>query len=465
MLSFSSSDTIVALSTPPGQSALAVIRMTGNQAIAIADHLFSSKSILEAESHRLYFGKIKDEDRVLDEVVIGLFRAPASYTGEDIIEITCHGSTYIIQEIITLCIKRGARMARAGEFSQRAFYNGKLDLSQTEAVADLIASENSSQHQVAMMQMRGGYSDLIKNLRQELIDFAALLELELDFSEEDIEFANRDKLVALLKKARTEIQQLINSFTWGNVIKKGIPVAIVGKPNAGKSTLLNALLNEEKAIVSDIPGTTRDFIEDTLHYQGITLRFIDTAGIRETNDVLENLGIERSYEKMKQASLVLAVLDINDNLHDLVQEVQALPLEKEQQVILVLNKSDSFSNLCNAYDVEEALATLTHKPTLEISAKQHRNIDKLLQQIASMMEFDMKRLGGDLIVSNARHWEALREADVYLKKVQDGLHQKISGEFISIDMRAALQALGSITGQVSNEDVLSSVFSRFCIGK
>ena len=303
-------DTIVALSTVPGQSAIAVIRLSGPQAIAITDNIFKGAVLSQVDSHTVHYGKLFKDNVLLDEVVVAVFKNPHSYTGEDVIEISAHGSPYIVQTILRVLQEEGARMARPGEFTQRAFFYGKLDLSQAEAVADIIASENASQHRIAFQQMRGGYSERIKTLRQELIDFAALLELELDFSEEDVEFANREKLVALVHQAQQEISRLIQSFKLGNVIKKGIPVAIVGKPNAGKSTLLNVLLQDEKAIVSDIPGTTRDFIEDTLQINGITYRFIDTAGLRETSDALENLGIERSYEKMKQAGLVLVVLDI-----------------------------------------------------------------------------------------------------------------------------------------------------------
>lgn len=457
-------DTIVALSTVPGQSAIAVIRLSGPQAIAITDNIFKGAVLSQVDSHTVHYGKLFKDNVLLDEVVVAVFKNPHSYTGEDVIEISAHGSPYIVQTILRVLQEEGARMARPGEFTQRAFFYGKLDLSQAEAVADIIASENASQHRIAFQQMRGGYSERIKTLRQELIDFAALLELELDFSEEDVEFANREKLVALVHQAQQEISRLIQSFKLGNVIKKGIPVAIVGKPNAGKSTLLNVLLQDEKAIVSDIPGTTRDFIEDTLQINGITYRFIDTAGLRETSDALENLGIERSYEKMKQAGLVLVVLDIRESLDALCAQVKALSFEPDQKAILVLNKSDAMDNLCNAYDVEEAMATLTRLPVQEVSAKQHRNIDKLIEKIEQAVQLD-KLSTNDVVVSNSRHWEALQEAHTHLVRVLEGLEQKISGEFISLDMRAALQALGRITGQVSNEDILSSVFTRFCIGK
>lgn len=455
--------TIVSLSTPPGSGALAVIRLSGSLAISIADGLFQGKSLPEQRSHSLHYGVLKFQEQLLDEVVIGLFKSPNSYTGEDVVEISCHASPYIIESILLACTTSGAQLAQPGEFTQRAFLHGKLDLSQAEAVADIIASENESQHRIAFQQMRGGYSDRIEAIRQELIDFAALLELELDFSEEDVEFANREKFFRLLDTAIQEIKQLIESFRLGNVIKKGIPVAIIGKPNVGKSTLLNALLQEEKAMVSAIPGTTRDFIEDTLQIEGITYRFIDTAGIRDTEDELEVQGIERGYEKMKQAQLILYLNDIHQPVADIVAHFRSLPISSEQQVFIVLTKSDEESNRCNAYDIEEAVATLTGKPTLEISAKTRHNLDKLQQQIHKLVTPATST--GNMVVSNMRHWTAFQEALENLILVKSGMEQGISSEFVSIDLRKALQALGTVTGKITNEDILSSVFSRFCIGK
>jgi tRNA modification GTPase len=341
--------------------------------------------------------------------------------------------------------------------------NGKLDLSQAEAVADIIASENESQHNIAIQQMRGGYSEKIKELRQELIDFAALIELELDFSEEDVEFADRTKFLALIDTSLVVIHNLIHSFRLGNVIKKGIPVAIVGKPNVGKSTLLNQLLNEEKAIVSEIAGTTRDFIEDTMQLNGITFRFIDTAGIRETMDMLEAKGIERSYQKIKEAEIVLYLVDITESVNDIVSNFQSMSFQPEQKVLILLNKADELSSLSHALEIEKAVATLTNKTTLECSAKQGRNIDKLLQHLQETTSSQYAAF--DIIVSNARHMEAFQQAYQSLQLVRRGLEEKISGDFISIDIRSALQSLSSITGQISNEDILSAVFSRFCIGK
>ncbi|HOZ50635.1 MAG TPA: tRNA uridine-5-carboxymethylaminomethyl(34) synthesis GTPase MnmE [Chitinophagaceae bacterium] len=458
-----SQNTIVALSTPQGTSGIAVIRLSGEDAFAIIDKVFVGKIISEQPSHTLHFGKIVDDEKLLDEVVISIFKNPHSYNGEDTVEISCHGSMFIIQKIISLLVQSGARIASPGEFTKRAFMNGKLDLSQAEAVADIIASENESQHKMAIQQMRGGYSEKISGLRQELIDFAALIELELDFSEEDIEFADRKKFYELVDQTLDILDHLIDSFQLGNVIKKGIPIAIVGKPNVGKSTLLNRLLNEEKAIVSEIAGTTRDFIEDTLQLKGMTYRFVDTAGIRETTDILESKGIERSYEKIKQAEIIFYLADITEPLDKIVDDFNSIEFTPDQKVIILLNKSDELDNFCNAYDIEEAIATLTRKTTLEISAKQNRNLDKLISILEDTV--GTKHQSFDFIVSNARHLQAFQDAKNSLEQVKQGLNNRISGEFISIDIRAALHALGTVTGEISNEDVLSSVFSRFCIGK
>jgi tRNA modification GTPase len=458
-----SSDTIIALATPQGTSGIAIIRISGAKAFDITDIFFTGKKMNAQKTHTSHFGKIMDGNRMIDEVLISIFRNPHSYNGEDTVEIGCHGSPFIIECIINLAVKNGARIAQPGEFTKRAFMNGKLDLSQAEAVADIIASENESQHNIAMQQMRGGYSEKIKELRQELIDFAALMELELDFSEEDVEFADRTKFLALIDTSLVVIHNLIHSFRLGNVIKKGIPVAIVGKPNVGKSTLLNRLLNEEKAIVSEIAGTTRDFIEDTMQLNGITFRFIDTAGIRETMDMLEAKGIERSFQKIKEAEIVLYLVDITESVNDIVSNFQSMSFRPEQKVLILLNKADELSSLSSALEIEKAVATLTNNTTLECSAKQGRNIDKLLQLLQETTSSQYAAY--DIIVSNARHMEAFQQAYQSLQLVRRGLEEKISGDFISIDIRSALQSLSSITGQISNEDILSAVFSRFCIGK
>ena len=457
-------DTIVALSTVAGQSAIAVVRLSGKDAITIVDSFFKGKQKIAAvQSRSIQFGKVMQHETILDEVVVAVFNSPASYTGDHVVEISCHGSMFIVQSLLSLCIQAGARMAQPGEFTQRAFLAGKLDLSQAESVAELIASENESQHRIAMQQMRGNYSKRIQILRQELIDFAALLELELDFSEEDVEFANREKFILLIQSSKAELQKLIQSFSLGNVLKNGVPVAIVGKPNVGKSTLLNKLLQEEKAMVSDIPGTTRDFIEDTIQLGGITYRFIDTAGIRESDDRLETMGIERSFEKMKEASIILYVADIGMPYTQIAEEALALPLQPMQKLMIVLNKSDLLASACDAYDIEEAVATITNKMVLEISANSGRNVSTLLGRIQTVVEAEIGT--SDVIVSNTRHVSAMQIALDKLEEVRIGLDSQLHAEFLAIDVRAALQALGSITGGIGNEDVLSSIFSRFCIGK
>ncbi len=455
--------TIIAHATPVGSGALAIIRLSGKDAIAIVNTLFVSKDISKVASHTLHVGELRADNILLDEVVVSIFKNPRSYTGEDVVEISCHGSNYIIQQILQACIQLGAVLAKPGEFTQRAFLYNKLDLSQAEAVADIISAENKSQHTLAFKQMRGGYSEKIKELRQELIDFAALLELELDFSEEDVEFADREKFLSLVKHTLSVLEHLIRSFEMGNVLKKGIPIAIIGKPNVGKSTLLNTLLQEEKAMVSEVAGTTRDFIEDVLQIHGITYRFIDTAGIRNTEDTLENMGIKRAYEKIKTADIVLYVATISEDYKTIVDDFNAMKLDTNQKIIIVLNKADTISNICNAYDIEEAVCTLTKKQTVAIAAHTNTNIDTLITLIEK--NAGVEGYQNEFVVTNARHIESLQKAKESLLLVQQGLLDKISGEFISIDVRTGLDALGTITGQISNEDILSSVFSRFCIGK
>lgn len=460
-----STDTIVALSTPQGEGAIGVIRLSGNQAVEIADKIFrGKKKIAEQQSHTIQFGKILSGDEVIDEVVISLFKNPHSYTGEDIIEISCHASQFILKSILEICREKGAVMAKPGEFTMRAFLNGKLDLSQAEAVADIIASENKAQHEMAFKQMRGGYSDIIAGLRGELIEFAALIELELDFSEEDVEFVNREKFTRLILKIKQTVQSLIKSFELGNVLKNGIPVAIVGEPNAGKSTLLNTLLNEEKAIVSDIAGTTRDFIEDTMTVDGIQFRFIDTAGIRQTDDKLESIGIERSYQKMKSAKIILFITDIRKDYQDIVADFNQLQFAPDQHILILLNKSDQMVS-CNAYDIEEAVSTLTRKKVIEISAFTGRNIEILLKELVKIVDKEKLQHNG-LFVTNARHVNALKETLEHLEQIEKGLEENISGEFLSIDIKMALYSLGLITGTVElDRDILGTIFGKFCIGK
>lgn len=458
-------NTIIALATPKGEGAIAVIRLSGNEAINIVDKIFEArKKLSDQKSHTLHFGKIVFENKIIDEVVVSLYKSPHSYTGENVVEISCHGSQYIIQQIIEICVKLGAQYAKPGEFTQRAFLNGKLDLSQAESVAEIIASENSMQLEMAFSHMRGGYSTMLENMRNELIEFAALIELELDFSEEDVEFADREKFIKLLETLHKNILQLINSFALGNVLKNGIEVVIVGEPNVGKSTLLNQLLQEQKAIVSDIAGTTRDFIEDTMTIDGFLFRFIDTAGIRQTEDTLEAMGIERSFEKMKSAKIILYLTDINIDYKTIVDSFQKLPIQTNQQVIILLNKSDKMVS-CNAYDIEEAVSTLTHQKTIEISAHTGRNID-ILKQTLSNIVHQQKMQHNGLFVSNTRHLHALQETLIYIEKIQEGIQNNLSGELLAIDIKMALHSLGKITGVVEiDRDILGTIFGKFCIGK
>jgi tRNA modification GTPase len=440
--------------------------LSGEQAFGIIDAIFEGKKkIADVKSHTLHFGKIINEQKeIIDEVVVSIYKNPHSYTGEDVVEISCHGSKFIIQKIMELCQQKGAKSAKPGEFTQRAFLNGKLDLSQAESVADIIAAENKVQHEMAFNQMRGGYSAIIEGLRNELIEFAALIELELDFSEEDVEFADREKFSLLITKIKTTVSHLIQSFELGNVLKNGIPVAIVGEPNVGKSTLLNVLLKEEKAIVSDIAGTTRDFIEDTLIIDGVQFRFIDTAGMRATEDTLEAIGIERSYQKLKSAKIVLYLADIQKEYQDIVEDFKLLEINEGQKVIILLNKFDKMSS-GNAFEIVEAIETLTHQKTIVISAAENKNIDKLQTELLKIVQHEKLNFDG-IIVTNARHINALKDTLIHLNQIEQGLNQHISGDFLSIDIRMALQSLGEITGTVElDRDILGTIFGNFCIGK
>jgi tRNA modification GTPase len=440
--------------------------LSGEQAFGIIDAIFEGKKkIADVKSHTLHFGKIINEQKeIIDEVVVSIYKNPHSYTGEDVVEISCHGSKFIIQKIMELCQQKGAKSAKPGEFTQRAFLNGKLDLSQAESVADIIAAENKVQHEMAFNQMRGGYSAIIEGLRNELIEFAALIELELDFSEEDVEFADREKFSLLITKIKTTVSHLILSFELGNVLKNGIPVAIVGEPNVGKSTLLNVLLKEEKAIVSDIAGTTRDFIEDTLIIDGVQFRFIDTAGMRATEDRLEAIGIERSYQKLKSAKIVLYLADIQKEYQDIVEDFKLLEINEGQKVIILLNKFDKMSS-GNAFEIVEAIETLTHQKTIVISAAENKNIDKLQTELLKIVQHEKLNFDG-IIVTNARHINALKDTLIHLNQIEQGLNQHISGDFLSIDIRMALQSLGEITGTVElDRDILGTIFGKFCIGK
>ena len=451
-------DTIVALATPPGMGAIGVIRVSGKQTFSILNDLFPSKNLLEQASHTLVVGLLKDQSKVLDEVVLSLFKGPKSYTGEDVIEISCHGSAYIQSQIIASITARGARLAKAGEFTQRAFLNGKLDLAQAESVADLIASNSEASKRAAIHTMRGGFSTDLAYLREQLIKFSALIELELDFAEEDVEFANRSALHSTIDELQQATQQLINSFALGNVIKNGVQVAIIGKPNAGKSTLLNALLNENRAIVSDIAGTTRDTIEEVLNIEGVLFRLIDTAGIRtQTDDVIEQLGVAKSLEKMNAADLVVYLFDAaTTSIADIELVAKELTSTGIKHV-LVANKIDSITP-------EKLIELQTVTSIVCIAAKNKLAIDTLKNALVQ------KAVGGDVqtestVVTNARHQDALLKLQASLLDVSAGLSAKITGDLLALDIRQCLHYLGLITGEITNNDQLDYIFSKFCIGK
>lgn len=454
---FNTQDTIVALATSPGsQGAIAVIRVSGLQAIELVDSVFKGKDLTKQASHTIHFGTIRDGEEILDEVLVSLFVGPNSYTKENSVEISTHNSNYIIERVISLLIRKGARAARPGEFTLRAFLNGGLDLSQAEAVADLIASNSAASHQIAMQQMRGGFSNQLKKLREDLVHFASLIELELDFAEEDVEFANRDQLKNLIQQIYSVIQRLIQSFEQGNVLKNGVPVVIAGKPNVGKSTLLNALLNEERAIVSDIAGTTRDTIEDEINIKGITFRFIDTAGIRDTADIIEAKGVERTREKMKQARLIVYLFDpTQDNIAGVEQQIAEV---KDLQIpfVTIINKADLITD---AQRQEYAVLQ-----PLYISAKEQIGIEELKDEL--LHQVNLSNLNtDDVLVTNIRHVEALQHTQTALEKVLYGIDNPVTSDFLAMDIRQALHHLGEITGSVTTDDLLDNIFSKFCIGK
>jgi tRNA modification GTPase len=461
------SDTICAVSTAPGIGGIAVIRVSGPEAIAICKTLFvpktKGKDLQDQQAYTIHFGHIYRNDELIDDVLVSLFRNPHSFTGEDTVEITCHGSAYIQQQILQLLVEKGCRSARPGEFTQRAFLNGKMDLSQAEAVADLIASTSAGMHRLALNQMRGGFSNELRKLRAQLLDFTSLIELELDFGEEDVAFADRVKLEQLAAGIEQLIRHLADSFSVGNAIKNGIPVAIIGETNAGKSTLLNLLVGEERAIVSDIHGTTRDAIEDTIQISGITFRFIDTAGIRETTDAIESLGIERSFRKLQQASIVLWVIDLTSSIAFVEALAQMIvPHLSGKETLLVFNKSDLLSPTELAS--KQPLLKDVKADRLYISAKQKENTDLLKQrllQVAALPALSQS----DIIVTNIRHYEALINAHASILRVIDGLKQAISGDFLSQDIRECMHYLGEITGEISNDEILGNIFAKFCIGK
>ena len=458
-------DTIIALATASGSGAIAVLRVSGTEALSISNSLFKSihnKQLIDQPTHTVHLGHIIDGERVLDEVLVSIFKNPQSYTGEDVVEISCHGSSYIQQEILQLFIRKGCRAANAGEFTLRAFLNGKMDLSQAEAVADLIASDSAAAHQIALQQMRGGFSSEIKNLRQELLNFASLIELELDFSEEDVEFADRQQFEDLLQRIVKVLKYLIDSFSTGNVIKNGVPIAIVGAPNVGKSTLLNALLNEEKAIVSTIAGTTRDSIEDEITIEGVKFRFIDTAGIRQTNDTVEAIGIEKTFKKIAQSQVVLQLFDgskISDETYsDIKNQIEKkLSQYPDKQQLIVVNKIDT-SNMKTVKKCFDQYDYLT------ISAKTGEGVEALKKQLFGLVQMG-KLHNNDTIITNARHYDALRQALDNIQKVQNGLKIGLSGDLLAIDIREALHHFGRITGEISTDNLLGNIFANFCIGK
>lgn len=448
-------DTIIALSTPPGSGAIGVIRLSGPEAISLTNSVFSGKDLAKQATHTLHFGLIKDGEIVVDEVVVSLFVGPKSYTKEHVVEISCHGSNYIIQQIISLLIRKGARAAKPGEFTLRAFLNGAFDLSQAEAVADLIASDSKASHEVAMQQMRGGFSNELKDLREQLIHFASMIELELDFAEEDVEFANRDQLRELTQRINKVLQRLIHSFEVGNVIKNGVPVVIAGKPNVGKSTLLNALLNEERAIVSDIAGTTRDTIEDEININGVVFRFIDTAGIRETADVIEAKGVERSLEKMKQAKLIIYMVDAQEEQAEVLKQLQDLA-QQQTPYLFIVNKAELLTAPQKDFYLENG--------ALLISAKTKQGMDVL--ENALLEKVNLSHINtSETLVTNIRHVEALKQTQNSLNSVLENIHNPVTSDFLAMDIKQALHYLGEITGTVTTDDLLENIFTKFCIGK
>ena len=458
-------DTIIALATASGAGAIAVLRVSGPKAISVSNTLFKSihdKNLLNQPTHTIHLGHIVDGDRVLDEVLVSIYKNPQSYTGEDVVEISCHGSSYIQQQILQLFIRNGCRSANPGEFTLRAFLNGKMDLSQAEAVADLIASDSAAAHQIALQQMRGGFSSEIKNLREELLNFASLIELELDFSEEDVEFADRRQFEDLLQRIVKVLKYLIDSFSTGNVIKNGVPISIIGAPNVGKSTLLNALLNEDKAIVSNIAGTTRDAIEDELIIEGIKFRFIDTAGIRQTDDTVESIGIKKTFAKMAESQVIIQLIDASliskantaDILASLVETKAQYP---EKETLVVLNKMD----LADKALLSKVFSELE---PLHMSAKTGTGVELLKTKLLDMVHMG-KLQNNDTIITNARHYDALRLALENIQKVQVGMQTGLSGDLLAIDIREALYHFGRITGEISTDDLLGNIFANFCIGK
>ncbi len=463
--------TIAAISTAPGMGAIAVIRLSGKDSIKICDRIFqapNSKKLTGQPANTLHFGLLKDGNDIIDEVIVSIFKAPHSYTGEDVVEISCHGSNYIQQKILETLVMKGARLARPGEFTLRAFLNGKIDLSQAEAVADLISSTSKAIHKVAINQMRGGFNREIKKLREQLLHFVSLIELELDFSEEDVEFADRKELKNLVTGIEQLIKKLLNSFSYGNAIKNGIPVAIAGKTNTGKSTLLNLLLKEDKAIVSEIAGTTRDFIEDTITIDGINFRFIDTAGLRHTSDTIEKIGIERTYRKIEQAEIVLLVVDATEppesaisSIHQIMKDIR----KKKEKLVVILNKIDC----CLPEEINSFIKIVKNNlgdkgKLVAMSAKQGENLGELEGVLKELVHAENIEKN-EVIITNVRHYEALGKSHAAIMRVIEGLNNRISSDLIAQDIREALHYLGEITGEITTNEILGNIFKNFCIGK
>tara|TARA_B100001057_G_scaffold186536_1_gene187303 strand:- start:108 stop:1481 length:1374 start_codon:yes stop_codon:yes gene_type:complete len=454
------SDTIIALATPPGIGAISIIRISGKNAISVSEKLFfkkNKKKLSSHKSHTVHLGKIKNNENEIDEVLLTIFKTPHSYTGENTIEISCHGSIYIQQQIIDLYVQNGARVADPGEFTLRAFLNGKMDLNQAEAVADLISSENEGAHRLAIQQMKKEFSSDIKKLRKELLDFVSLIELELDFSEEDVEFADRNKFNSLIKKIKLELKLLIDSFKSGNVLKNGVSVAIVGKPNAGKSSLMNALAKDNKAIVSDIPGTTRDSIETSINIKGVKFRFIDTAGLRKTNDVIESKGIEKTREQISKANILIYLFDINDIDESEIKKTLSDFDREDLTVLLVRNKIDLKTKKT------ELLNNIRKMEIIEISALETSSVDLIKNKLIS--NINIINTHTNTVISNSRHLNALNNALNSLIDVETGIENNLSSDLLSIDIRKCIDSIGEITGEVTNDDILGNIFANFCIGK
>ena len=463
--------TIAAISTPPGQGAIAVIRLSGEKALEICDKIFrpadNGPLLANRPANTIHFGRIYEKKALIDEVLVSIFRTPHSYTGEDVAEISCHGSVYIQHKILKLLLDNGAVLARPGEFTQRAFLNGKMDLTQAEAVADIVASESAAFHRVAIQQMRGGFSEEIKKLRGRLLDFISLVELELDFSEEDVQFADRSELKSLLDAISRMLEALTGSFAFGNALKKGIPVVIAGKPNVGKSTLLNALLKDERALVSEIPGTTRDSIEDVIHIDGISFRFTDTAGLRETSDAVEVMGIKRTMEKIRQAKIILLMVEATDtagHINHLIEGLLVRPEIAEKSIILLLNKTDLLPGDRRLFEKRDFPPLRGKDHMIRISAKTNTGLDKLGSLLISMVTRESPG-EGDVVITNLRHYEALRNAHEAVIRASRGLENQLPGDLLAMDIREVLHYLGEITGEITTDEILGNIFKNFCIGK